>query len=104
MSSLQDKTDKVVKFGEWNCKVQTHKYNNNGRVALVLVDANNGEYIATATINVPEIDLAPDEVIVKDYSENEGLLACLLRARVVKLSGRYVNHGFCKSPICVVCI
>ena len=94
---------KTVKFMQWECKVVKHHYVNN-RVALELIDANDGEPVAMASINIPEIALASDEIIIKDYSENEGMLDCLLKAGVVELSGRYVQHGFCQSPICVVCI
>jgi len=96
--------DKIVKFMQWDCKVLKRKYTNNDRVALELSDATDGETIAIATINVPEVALAPDEVIIKDYSENAGMLDCLLKAGIVEKSGRTVKHGYTESPICILCI
>jgi len=55
----------------------------NGRIALRLFDAETEEPVATATINVPEADLASDEVIVKNYSENEGVTRTLILGGVI---------------------
>ena len=99
---------KRVKFGAWDCELQKHEYQN-GRVALRLVawgdDVDDygdhvykGEPIATCTINVPEEDLAPNEVIVKDYSENEGMLFALVTQGVVNMTGRETYCG----PICTL--
>jgi hypothetical protein len=42
--------------------------------------------VATATLNLPEIALGPDEVIIKDYSENEGMLDTLILAGLFSFS------------------
>ena len=82
----------------------------NGRISLELVaweddtisEVFEGEPIATCTVNVPEYPLAADEVIIKDYSENEGMLQALLDAKVVELAGRSVSMGFVTSPVCIL--
>jgi hypothetical protein len=93
-------TDTVkVQFGEWACDLVPERYEN-GRIRLRLRDSDDGESVATATINVPEEPLAKDEVIVKDYSENEGMLDALVRAGVVEPTGRVCVSGLTQSPVC----
>ena len=74
----------------------------NGRVKLRLRDRDDGEPVATATINVPEEPLAENEVIIKDYSENDGMLAALLDAGVVEPTGRVCVSGMVQAPICTL--
>jgi len=59
-------------------------YYSNGRTALRAVDCDTGEPIAMLTVNIPEITLEPGQVLIKDYSENEGVLESLLLAAVVE--------------------
>ncbi len=75
-----------VQFGEWACDLVSERYEN-GRIRLRLRDSEDGESVATATINVREEPLAEGEVIIKDYSENEGMLDALRDAGVVKPTG-----------------
>ena len=60
------------------------RYYSNGRLAIEAVDCDTGEPVACLTVNIPEVFLAPDEVLIKDYSENEGALKSLLLAAVVE--------------------
>lgn len=91
----------MIRFKEWNCEVVKAKYGN-GRTAIRLVDADNGEPIATATVNIPEIPLPKNEVIIKDYSENEGILDALINAGIVELTGRRIKGGYVDMPICIL--
>lgn len=96
-----------VRFGNWDCELKRLQYNNR-RTALQLVawedqdDVYEGDLIATCTVNIPEIDLEESEVIIKDYSENEGMLNSLLDANVVKLTGKSIQTGFVTCPVCVL--
>jgi hypothetical protein len=47
----------------------------------------------TATVNMPDEQLAPDEVVIKNYSENEGCLPFLITNGVVSEVQRWVGHG-----------
>ena len=73
----------IVHFKDWKCYALGDYYAN-GRKAISLVDVIDGEPIATATVNLPDIDLPNDTVFVKDYSENEGMLNALVNAQIVK--------------------
>lgn len=76
----------------------------NGRIAIeyAMIDPNEGhpEPACTATINLPDEHLAQDEVIIKDYSENEGLYQCMLEAGVIGPELRRVSSGFITAPVC----
>lgn len=89
-----------VKFRSWVCHMQIRTYNRPRRVAIQLTDANDGSPIATATVNVPGVELADDEVIIKDYAENTGMLQALSDAGVVRTTGRSVAVGFVDAPVC----
>jgi len=72
------------------------KYHN-GRTAIRLVQ--NGSPYATATINDDDVDLRDDEVIIKNYSENKGILEALERAGIV--SRLYtIKIGFTEPVVC----
>jgi hypothetical protein len=73
----------------------------NDRMALVL-RSDDGEPQAVLTLNIPNVVLQPDEVIVKDYSENEGTLQALIRANIVQPAHRHVASGFVVHPICLL--
>jgi non-homologous end joining protein Ku len=92
-----------VKFKDWSCVVEKHKYTSTNGIALRLVDAEDGSPVATATICIPEIPIKSDEVIIKNYSENDGMVVALVRAKIIdhphqtiKLN-QYGNVGYlCK--------
>jgi len=98
-----------IQFKKWDCELVRRQYQN-GRVALELVawqnvpeqDIFEGEPVATCTVNLPQYPLAKDEVLIKDYSENEGMLQTLLDAGVVELAGRTVKTGFVVLPVCIL--
>lgn len=91
----------TIRFADCNCTVERHRYQN-GRVALQLVTHDDGfpEPVATATVNIPEWDLEADEVIIKDYSENQGILDALIGARVVHPPERRGQFNYTPVAIC----
>lgn len=94
-------TDKIVVYDGIECEVKKLNYTN-GRVALLLVDTKDGSLITTATINVPEKELKPHEVIIKNYSENEGILDVLIENNIVEVTGEWVMTGYVACPICIL--
>jgi len=92
-----------IKFHKYTGHIVKQEYNN-GRVALEMVGTgkHEGEPILVATINVPNEKLAKDEVIIKNYSENQGILDVLVMARIISAPIRETeNEGF---PICKLLI
>lgn len=88
-----------VRFRYWVCVVQKGQYGN-GRPALKLIDAEDGSPIATATVNLPDVPLGTNQVAIKDYGENEGMLQALTEAGIVKPTGQSVASGYVEVPIC----
>lgn len=81
----------------WETLIVLDRYANEGP-AIQLVDRESGELVTTATRWLE--DLAPDEVAIKDYSENQGLYAQLLAARIIYPHHRLQRSGFVNFPIC----
>lgn len=89
---------KLVKFMMCDCNIKVLKYNNS-RPALQLIDSVDGEPVATASVNLSNIILGEDEICIKDYSENEGMLKALQDAEVVGHVERFVQSGYVTIPI-----
>jgi hypothetical protein len=89
-----------VTFRGWACRVERASYGGSERIALPLYAVADGEPVAIATVNLPELALAADEVVIKDYSENEGMLATLLAAGVVSPPLREVQSGYVTLFVC----
>ena len=91
----------VTFLGE-QCWVQNSRYEDNGRIALILVIKDTGEQMAVATVNMPEVELEDDEVLIKDWSENEGILKALVGAKVLSRPTALVPVGFVAAHRCRV--
>ena len=79
------------------CQIHFARYIN-GRTAIRLTGAE-GFPIATATVNAPNVPLQKDEVIIKDYSENEGIFMGLIQDNVIEDTGRRVPLGYAEGRI-----
>jgi len=91
-----------VKFQGFDCEIQQTTYGN-GRTALLLVDAKDPEHhVAVATVNLPDVPLPSNQVFIKDYSENQGMLDGLEKAGIVKATGAMVETGFVRVPVAEV--
>jgi hypothetical protein len=71
-----------VHFSEWVCKVIVSRYAQTGNILLSLYDTVDGTPVATATIN-PHRPIPDDRVVIKDYSENSGMIAALQAAGII---------------------
>lgn len=88
----------VSEYGVYDVQIEFLKYSN-GRTAIELSDAETGEPVLTATVNIPGVDLTSREVIIKNYSENEGVLGFLMDNNIVGPVKREVSTGFVSCPI-----
>lgn len=79
-----------------NVTAEVGTYAESGRVAIRLVC--NGEPLCTVTVNLPDFDPVPGAVFVKNWSENEGLLAELVRLGWGTPTGRIVPSGYVEVP------
>ncbi len=70
-----------VKFMEAELDVVFDQYAT-GNTAIRLIE--NGTPFAMATINDPDVELEKDQVLIKDYSENTGMVKALQEAGIVQ--------------------
>lgn len=90
-----------IDFKNWKCFVKLGQYGSGGRLAIQLLsDEENadkgvyyGEPIAVATVNIPDIVLKDNEIIIKNYSENEGILNTLKENGLIGNIKREVSTG-----------
>ena len=74
----------------------------NGRKCLSIV----GEYgpVCTCSVNLPDEPMAADEMAIKDYSENQGVLMELVRLGIIAKPNRFVQSGYVNIGICKVLV
>lgn len=95
---------KRVNYKGCPCNLMKSFYHHGNRVALCLIDAENGEPVATATVNIPEMPLSEDEILIKNYSENQGMLSFLEKEEIVQRTGRVVESGYVTIPVCILLV
>ena len=93
----------TFEFYGYTCVATRHTYPN-GRPAISVEDADTGEPICKASVNMPELDLEEDEVLIKDWSENEGILDALVSAGVIELTGNAYHLLFVDAPVARILI
>jgi len=86
-------TEKQVEFMGELCTVVLDTSRGNGRVALQLEDSD-GIPFCTPSVNLDDVELADDEILIKDYSELTGMVDALVSAGIVERTGRGVPSGF----------
>lgn len=78
-------------------KLHLKKYLN-GQLAIYIHDFN-GEPLAELSIMHNSVELAPNEFILKDYSENEEIAQDCFKSNFFTATGRYVLIGSHLCPI-----
>lgn len=86
-----------VNFLNTVCEVEITRAKNNTRIQLYSYEDGFREPFATASCNVD--GLKKDEVAIKDYSENEGMLRALMSAGIVYPPHKTIISGFAILPI-----
>ena len=87
------------KYGTYELSITFAKYAN-GQTAIKLWDMTDGFPYATPSLCVEDHLLKEDEVAIKDYSENEGLLEALIEAEVIEHPHAFIQSSHVKIPIC----
>lgn len=103
------KTAVSFEFIEIDCVAVQHQYKSNKSTCLSILAADTerncangipvGSPVCTATINMEYHRLKADEVVIKNYSENHGLLPVLLAANVVTLTDARINSPYGLLPL-----
>lgn len=89
-----------VHFGGYLCNVVKGQYANRA-TAIQLADAIDDSPVTTASVNIPGIseNLPENEMVLKSYSENEGMLEALVDAGIVEDTGRRVHSRYVEMPV-----
>lgn len=74
----------------------------NGRTSISLIDVEDKQPYAVATVNIPDALLLDNEVFVKDYSENEGMLDFLTTNNIVVPTDKWATSGFVDVQVCTL--
>lgn len=102
---------KTFKFVGLDCHLRAQTYRDSGRLAIELIAAesdNNiardvmpGEPVAVLSSNIEHADVREGEIAVKNWSENATIEEAV-PAGLLEYTGRYVNSGYVRAPICKV--
>jgi hypothetical protein len=99
---LKYKYDGEITFKGRKYKLDFGRYKND-RLAITLIDVKTGDDDITVTVNLPDENIDPknidQEIAIKDYSENEGILKVLKDAEIVSDVVRWADSGYVKIPI-----
>lgn len=97
------KTFQISLNGEYPSQVYIRQRSYaNGRPSLELINADDHTPNSIVTVNLPDVLLEDNEVLVKDYSENEGMLEFLTANNIVTPTERGVQSGFVWIPVCIL--
>ena len=112
MIAETDKNGVQFSFLDIDCVAVRSLYKNSMATALEIVAAdtqNNkymgitaGEPVCRASINIDAPALGPDEVAIKTYSENQGLLPLLIAAKIVTLTNTRIGTPYGLLPVVTI--
>jgi len=90
-----------IKFKQWECNVFPTYYSTGSKIkrkAIVLKDDEG--VVTTATVNMPGYPCDDDQIYVKNYSENEGMLQALIDHELVLVEPvNELKAGFVTIPL-----
>ena len=87
-------------YGEYDIEIKMSKYVN-GQNRMDFIDKEDGFPVLVASVAIEE-SLTPDQIAIKDYSENEGVLKFLTEKEIISSPLKYFNSGFVRIPICQI--
>jgi hypothetical protein len=90
---------KVVTFNDEKCGIIVSSYAS-GHIMMHLVSCEDGTPYARATLNINNVPVIPYMVVIKSYSENDGLYEALLKAKIIKPCERKMAIGFNFAMMC----
>lgn len=92
MTSTNAPAIQVTSYGD-TLTITPHLFEYGNHRLAIGFDCEDGPY-AKLTVNLPDEHLNEGELFIKDWSENESMVAALLEAGWLELTGREVNAGF----------
>ncbi|GEM_PF-6340591 len=98
---------RVRHYGHADVVLSFTRYLRNGRICLRLMAVENGvetEPVAVCTVNLPNVPMRADEVAIKTWSENIGMLGWLMDQGVVSEPLHYAYFANVFIPVCSLLI
>lgn len=86
------------KYKTYQVYLQWNRYRN-GRTCLELLEAFTHEPILVASVNLDDTPLENGEMLIKNYSENEGVLDFLISNGIVSKPKRWISSGWVMIPV-----
>jgi hypothetical protein len=99
---------KILIHNGTKCHIKKFRYAHGNRIGLQLVTAKynddepSGLPYATITTNIPDAKLGPNEAIIKNWSENKGILEALEQAGIAKPAHRSITTGYTHAPVVIL--
>ena len=91
----------IIQRGVTTDVVVTLSHYPNYKNRLQLYDSEDGCPYAVCSMN-SDVLIEEDEIIIKTYSENEGILEFLIKNNIVSNTGKTIKIGRINSPICII--
>ena len=87
---------------EYVLKRDIYPTTNQTRLDLLEFNPEQGgfEPFMQVTAEIEHVELEEDEVIIKDYSENEGILPAMIKADIIAKPHDTIKQGFVTFHIC----
>ena len=99
MSTITDTP--TVFFADFACDIELARYHHApDQICIQLLDQADGLPVATATVCVSGWQPQPDYVLIKDYSENAGILDALRDAIIIGEPIACVPVGYALAFVC----
>ena len=86
-----------TKYSDCDAKLLVSKYQHNNQIAIKATSLD-GEPLFTATVCVDEV-IPEGQVVIKNWSENEGVKEALQEANVIGEEIRSIECGFCYATV-----
>lgn len=76
-----------------------NKYSYNDTIAIQILDTDWLPYCTATVCAEGHLKKHPNSVVIKDYSENEGIYKWLVDNDIVEEAIDYINVGYCTCPV-----
>ena len=96
--------DKIVHFNGYGCTVSISRYLSTNTPAIILYDIEDGQEVLRPTTNLLDAELKENQVLIKNYGENEGVLEALVEAGIISEPVGKMDSGFVELDICELLI
>lgn len=93
---------KQIVFQGKNYFVVQSTYPTTAHIRLDIVEVKTGLPFMFATADLEHVELDEDEVLIKNYSENQGILKALVAGGIIYRSHAKVEAGFERLNICQI--